>query len=231
MLKRILLGSFTTLVLAACGSLNANQAQVRIVHASPDAGAVDVYVGSSKVLTGATYTQASAFTGFTQGNLAIKVCAAGSTTSCPINTTLNAAAGKYYTVLAVGTVAGGNLQALVAQDDITAPTVSGQFKLRVIHAAPAATPVDVYVTAPPTDITPATTAPAISNFAYQTATTPYIGVPSGSYRFRVTAATTKNVVIDSGLTGFPLVSGKIYTAIAVNPVAGVTNGLILLFDY
>lgn len=229
MFKQLALGLFAASVLAACGSLDANKANIRVVHASPDAGTVDIYVNDTALVTGAVYTQATPFSQFTQGNLTIKVCAAG-TTNCPINTTLKADPGKYYTVLAIGSLAGGTLEALVAADDRTAPSIANQFKLRVIHAAPAATPVDVYVTAPTAVLGSTGNTAAIYDLAYKSITTPYIGVPSGSYRFRITAAGTQNVVIDSGTTGFPMVAGKTYTAIAVNPVAGVTNGLILLID-
>lgn len=234
MLKKISLGLLAGLALASCGSLNLNQANIRIIHASPDAGAVDVYVGSKKLLTNVTYTQASAFSQVDPGNLIVKICPTSAATTppanCPIDTTnspIVVTSGNSYTIVAVGTVANGTLQALVAPDDLTAPQ-SGQFRLRVIHAAPAATPVDVYATTPTTDLS--TAVAAVSSFTYKSITVPYIGIPAGSYRFRITTAGTKNVLIDSGTTGFPLSNGKIYTAIAVNPVANVTNGLILLID-
>lgn len=232
MLRPIAVLSITALALAACGSLDTSKANVRFVHASPDAGAVDLFINGSKVAAGYGYTQFSGYTGFVQGNLAVKVCPASASTTppagCPIDTSFKADPGKSYTVVAVGSLAGGGLEALVAPDDPTAPTVAGQSKLRVIHAAPAATPVDVYMTTPTADIT--SVSATIPNLAYKAITAPYLGINADSYRFRITAAGTKNVLIDSGTTGFPLASGKIYTAIAVNPSAGVTNGLILLFD-
>lgn len=232
MFRPIALLSIAALALAACGSLDSSKANIRFVHASPDAGAVDLFINGTKAVSGYTYTQFSGYTGFTQGNLAVKVCPASSATtppaSCPIETTLKADPGKSYTILAVGSLAGGNLSALIATDDLTAPTVGGQFKLRVIQANPVNTPVDVYVTTPTTDLT--SVSPAVPSLAYQGITKPYLGIAAGSYRFRVTLAGTLNVLIDSGTTGFPLSSGKTYTAVIVPPVANVTNGLILMSD-
>lgn len=231
MFKRITLGALAAVSLVACGSMNSSQANIRVVHASADTPAVDVYVNGNKVKSGVTFGQNSGYLSVTAGATAIKVCATG-TTTCPIDTTnspVTTVAGQNYTVLAVGSLSGGTLQALLATDDLTAPA-SGNFKLRLIHAAPAAPTVDVYVTAPGASLTSVTPNP--TNFAFKSIN-PYISAAAGNYQVRITGIGSKTPVIDTGSVA--LAAGKIYTAVAVNPgTPGTTGalaaGVILLSD-
>jgi hypothetical protein len=110
-------------LIAACGGGDNNieqTAQLRVLHASPDAPNVDVYIDSKQVLS-------------------IKVNAAGTTTTV-INVSPTLEVGGAYTAIAANFVA--NIEALLATDDTTAPP-SGYVGLRVIHASPDAGPVDI----------------------------------------------------------------------------------------
>ena len=79
---------------------------------------------------------------------------------------------------------------LILPDTVSA-LPSGQVGLRVINAAPSAGAVDVYVTG--ADSTLGT--PSVSNVTYE-GTSFYINAPVGTLRLRVTAAGTKNVLLD-----------------------------------
>ncbi len=180
----------TILFTTGCG--NDARARVRVVHASPDAPNVDVLLDNKAVLTNVAYKAASAYLTIGAGQHTAKVNVAGTQTT--VITESGVFAGKSdTTILAVDKVA--NIVGLVLTDNNTAPT-SGNVKVRVIHAAPSAPAVDVYVTAPGADLNTAT--PAVANAAFKDVSA-YLSVVAGSYQVRVTPTGAKSpVVIDSG---------------------------------
>lgn len=225
-----------TLVLALLASISAaacndddddvtgpgTTAQLRVVHASPDAPNVDVLVDNASVLTNVPYKTASSYLAVASGSRNLKVRATGgATTVIDQNTTL--APSTFYTVLATGRVA--SIAPLVLTDDQTAPA-SGNVRVRLVHGSPTAGNVDIYVTAPTTDIAAAT--PTITNVAFR-AVSNYLEVPAGTYRVRITPAGTKTVAID--VNNVALTAGQIRTAVAVDaPGGGAPLGAILLAD-
>ena len=197
-------------------------AQVRVVHASPDAPGVDVLVDNSVVLNGVTYKQASSYLDVPAGSRNIKVQAAGGG-AVVINADAAVARGNAYTVIATGLLA--NIEPLVLADDLTAPA-AGNIKVRLVHGAPGVGNVDIYVTAPGADLAGAT--PTLTSVPFQGASD-YLEVPAGDYRVRVTAAGTKTVALDTGT--LTLASGQIRTAIAVEaPGGGAPLAPLLLAD-
>ena len=197
-------------------------ASLRVVHASPDAPNVDVLVDNSAVLTNVAYKTASNYLAVPSGNRNVKVRATGASTVVIDQTpTLNP--GAFYTVLATGRLA--SIAPVVLTDDQTSPT-SGNIRLRLVHAAPAAGNVDVYVTAPTVDI--ATATPTLTNLAFRAASN-YLDVPAGTYRVRITPAGTKTVAID--VNNVALTAGQVRTAVALDaPGGGAPLGAILLAD-
>ena len=201
---------------AACSDEDNNtdpsgQARVRVVHASPDAPAVDVLVDNAEALSDVSYLTASDYLELTDGAHNVKVNAAGSSTTV-IDTDVDLADGTDYTVIASGLV--DAIQPIVLEDDNSTPP-AGTARVRAIHGAPSAPAVDVYVTAPGADIE--TASPALSNVALGDVSD-YLEVPEGDYQVRVTGAGTKTVVIDSG--ALTLTSGQVRTAIAVDAAGG-----------
>lgn len=188
----------------------AQVAQVRVVHASPDAPNVDVLVDDATALTNVAFRAASGFLEVDAGSRRLRVRATGTTTTV-IDATVPFANGGAYTVLATGLLA--DITPVVAEDNLTDPP-AGQVKLRVIHAAPAAAGVDVYATAPGADINTAT--PVLTNVAFR-AVSDYLKVPAGTYQIRVTPTGTKTVAIDAELT---LAAGQIRTVVAKDAVGG-----------
>jgi hypothetical protein len=184
-----------------------------VVHASPDAPNVDVYVDSNVVAQNVPYATASQYLDASSGTHTIKITPAGSTTAVT-SVSQNFTSKTDYTALAVGDVS--NISILALQDDNTAPA-SGQIKLRVVHASPSAGPVDIYVTAPGTDIN--TETPTLTNVPFK-GVSQYLAVPAGSYEVRVTPTGTKVVAIDSGTVA--LTAGQIRTAVALDAAGGGT---------
>ncbi len=196
-------------------------AQLRVVHGSPNAPNVDVLVDGSVALANVPYRTSSAYLGVPAGTRELQVRAAGTTTTV-IDADAPLAAGRAYTVLATGLLA--NIAPLVLEDDLSAPA-AGTARLRLVHAAPGAPNVDVYVTAPTADL--ATATPTLANVPFRAASA-YLQVPAGSYRVRITPAGTRTVAIDVQAT---LDAGQVRTAIAVDaPGGGAPFGALLLAD-
>jgi hypothetical protein len=221
------IGTPLCLGLFGCGSSSGTlnslpQARLRAVHASPNAPAVDILVNEQRVLSNVPYKAASAYLSVTAGTRNLKVNAAGTAnTVINANVTLNASTDT--TVLAVGRL--NAIEPLVLTDNNTPPT-AGNIKLRLVHASPAAGPVDIYVTAP--NATLATTAPTLSNVSFKAASN-YLQVPAGSYRVRITPTGSKTVAIDSGTV--TLAAGQIRTGVALgDPGVGQPLEAIVLND-
>ncbi len=200
-----------TIFTAGCG--DNGHAQVRVVHASPDAPNVDVLVDGKTVLTNVAYEAASNYLTISAGSRKIEVRATG-TSQDVINATVNLSRNKYYTVLAVDKLA--SISPLLLTDDNT-PPASGQITLRLVHASPTAGPVDIYVEAPGTDITGIS--PALTNVPFKAASD-YLAVAAGSYEVYVTPTGSKTVALDSGSVA--LSAGQIRTAVALDAAGGGT---------
>jgi Domain of unknown function (DUF4397) len=223
-LRTIAIAAVALFGVAACSDDDStgpgSTARLRIVHASPNAPAVDILVDEDRVLQGVPYRNASAFFfPVRAGERRIRVNAAGTNTSV-IDATATLDAQSSYTVLATGLLA--TIAPVIAPDDLTAPA-AGQVKVRVIHAAPAAAGVDVYVTAPGAPLT----GPVLTNVPFR-AVSGYLVVPAGTYQIRVTPTGTTTVAIDATVT---FVAGQIRTVVATDaPAGGAPLGAIVLAD-
>ena len=187
------------------------QSRVRVVHASPDAPAVDVLVDDAVALSNVPYLAASNYLDLADGSHNLKVNAAGTSTTV-IDADVDLTDGTDYTVIASGPVA--DIAPIVLTDDNSTPP-AGTVRVRAVHGAPSAPAVDVYVTAPDADIE--TASPVLSNVAFG-AVADYLEVPAGDYQVRITPTGSKTVVIDSG--ALTLTSGQVRTAIAVDAAGG-----------
>jgi hypothetical protein len=187
--------SLASLVLCAgMAFAQSGNGRVRIVHASPDAPAVDIYVNGGKVLENLPFREYSEYLALPAGGYSVDIKVTG-TETLVANVPISVAAGKDYSAIAVG-YAGGKtpgFSALWVEDDNSLPANNG-VKIRVIHTAPGAPEVDVYVTTPFETLMGKT--PALSNVPFKAASG-YLTVPVGMYQARVALAGTKTVAIDS----------------------------------
>lgn len=194
-------------------------AQVRVVHGSPDAPAVDVLVDGAEVLGDVSYTQFSGYLDVPAGTRNIKVNAANTATTV-INSSPTVAANGAYTIIATNLL--NSIEPLVLVDDLT-PPAAGNIKLRLVHGAPNVAGVDIYITAPNADISMMT--PNLTAVPFK-AESGYLEVPAGDYQVRITPTGTKTVAIDTG--ALALVAGQIRTAIAIEAQGGGTPLTALL---
>jgi hypothetical protein len=200
--------------------------QLRVIHASPDAPAVDVIVNNNcaqPVLSGVPFPAFSNYLSVPPATYNVKVTAAGNCGAVVIDANLPLAAGKQYSVYATGLLAA--ITPYVLTDD-NRPLATGA-KVRIVHAAPSAGRVDIYVTAPGASIAALT--PAFTNVPLR-AETGYVNLAGGSYDVTVTPTGTKTAAI--GPATITIVDGGVYTAAARDATGGgAPFGLILLDDF
>jgi Domain of unknown function (DUF4397) len=185
-------------------------AKVMVIHASPNAPAVDVLVDDAKALSSVPFGVASSYLTVKAGTRNIKVNAAGTSTSV-INAPVTVAKDKNYSIFAGDVLSG--ITPVVVSDDLTAPA-AGKAHVRVIHLSPDAPAVDVALVGG---------AVLFPNLAFKQGTA-FTPVAAGPYNLEIRAAGTQNVVLT--IPTQTLVAGKIYTVYAkgyLTPPAGNTN--------
>lgn len=124
-------------------------AQLRLVHASPDAPALDIYVDGQRLITAMRFTDATSYVSPPASNHSVQVFATttGSAATALVATTVDFQDGVAYTIVVADRLA--RLGAVVLTDNL-ATIVGAQSYIRVIHASPDAPAVaDVAVAGGP----------------------------------------------------------------------------------
>jgi len=174
-------------------------ATVQVIHASPDAPAVNVLAGGDTLLEAFDYGNASGQVQINAGDLNIDVQALlpDMTTPSVIGPVdLSFAENTDTLVIAVNTVSA--IEPLViSRDDVT--VAADKTRVRIVHAAPNAPQVDIYVTAPNADLANSS---ALATAAFKDETGE-VEVDSGDYQVRITPAGSQMVVFDSGTIALP----------------------------
>ncbi len=172
-------------------------ASVRVVHASPDAPAVDVYVNGNLTLSNVPFFTVSDYLEVPAGTYRIQVTPAGAAPDAAvIDANVEVLPGRAYTIAATGFVA--NIGASIFDDNLS-PT--NDARLTVYHVAPDAGPVDVKL---------ADGTPLIRNLDFLEYAT--LEVPPGTYSVNVTPAGSDAIL--TGLTDATLESGVFYGVFA-----------------
>jgi hypothetical protein len=202
----------------------ATTADVRVGHVSPDAPAVDVVVDDNfeaPAVEGLTYTQVTPYLNLAPGAYNFKVVDSGTQTVQAIDLDATLAVGTRTSVFAVNLLATG-VESLVLSDDPR--SIATEARVRIVHGSPAAGPVDIYVTAPGTDI--ATVVPAFQDVPFK-AETGYVSLAGGTYDVSVTPANDPSTV--AIFASLPVAGGDVLTVIARDaPGGGAPLGVIVI---
>jgi hypothetical protein len=211
-LTRVLAASLLVLAFAA-PTRAADTADVRVLHASPDAPAVDVYLDDEIVtaLTGVPFGTISDYLQVPGGDHNVKVYATGTTADPVIDADVTVDAGAAYTIAATDALASITPQVLA---DDPSPTCD-LAQVRVVHFS---------ADAPAVDIAPAGSAPEdalIQDLGYPDATD-FVDLPAGTYDLEVRPAGDTAVALD--LPGVTIEKCMAYSVFAVGSAASPPVG-------
>ena len=184
-------------------------ARIRLVHGSAITTPLNLKVDGQTVLQGVAATQISNYAEVDAGNHTVSVTLEGSGQTLLTRPVTLDKDGEY-TMLVSGTLA--DPEEMIASDTSFIP-LPGKAKIRVIHAARNAPPLDVYLTTPGADLATATT--LVEPFEFNVAdTTVFPGFAErdpGDWQVRFTSDGTTNVLLDTG--PFSALAGQIITVI------------------
>ncbi len=204
-----LAGAFLLAPMAlAAGSTDAH---VRVLHASPDAPAVDVYADGTKVLSNVPFGVISDYLAVPAGSHKIQVFATGQTSNPVIDATLKLAANTSYTVAATNAVA--SIEAKVIVDD--PKPASNTAQVRAVHLSADAPAVDVAPRGSAVD------AAVVKGLAYPD-NSGYLNLPAGSYDLSVRVAGQTAVALQ--LPTLAVRNGQSYSVFVIGSAAAQPVG-------
>jgi hypothetical protein len=208
------------LAAAACGSDTgpaSDIAQLRVMHVRAGAPAIDLVVEGATLVEDVPFARTSAFVDVPAGESAVEIRQANAPGVLGAHT-FELVGGERYTLLYSNS--GNTRDISLAPDTATGvptqppPTSAAdtaaipgesKVKLRVIHNASDAPPLDVYLTTADAPLEGAL--PLIEPFRYGTGLSPefpgYVERDPGVYRVRFTADGTHDVVLDTGPLDMP----------------------------
>lgn len=190
-----------------------NRTQLRVLHASPGAPNVDVYVNGAKAIAdlafGAAAPNDGTYLKLPSGTATVAVRAAGSDpASTPVfSADLTLPAQATVTAAARGQLSNSTFTVSPFVDDVT-PT-AGAARVTVVHLSPNTPAVDVYADAANT-----AGAPAVSGLSFPNASGSLL-VPAATYTFGVTVAGSKTVALPVGPAALPANSATVVYAIGL----------------
>lgn len=199
-----------------------NDAGVRLINALTAAQALDFLVDGNVAATGTAFGAASPYVGVSASSHRLQ--ARGSTSGTfLIDFTRDLASGGSYSLIPAPGLS--QFGALFIQDDLT--PAAGSAKLRAVNVAAASGAIAIYVTGPSDPISSAT--PAIPALVFGAAS-PYVTVPPGSHRIRITpVGAPSTILVDSGTLN--LSAGSVRTLLVTDaPGGGLPTTLSVIVD-
>jgi hypothetical protein len=184
-------------------------ARLRVVHAVPDVGPVDVYINANKVAADVPFFTVSDYLTLRPGTYRVRVVPAGangkSSRRSIINQRIKVRADQDYSLVVNGTAANHKVRGTLLRDNNTAPA-GGQARLRVAHFSPDAPAVDIFING---ELSP------VQGLKFRRATG-YLDVPAGTYEVGVAPA-GGTPIFTAEVT---LAAGTVYTAWANGLLGG-----------
>ncbi|HYH11532.1 MAG TPA: DUF4397 domain-containing protein [Thermomicrobiales bacterium] len=187
---------------------------INVVHASPDAPNVDIYLDGELALSNLAFGWYGGWLAVPAGDHQVQVTAAGTAPdTAVIDATVTVEADRAYHIAATGFLA--EIAPQIYEADLS-PIADGSARVRAVHTVPDAPPVDVAV--PGGDV-------LVSNLEFPNASA-YLEVPAASYDLEVRLAGTTDVALP--LPGVTLDAGTVYDVFAIGSAAnGALAALIV----
>lgn len=180
--------------------------RVRVIHASPDAPAVDVWADGQVAFSNAPFKGITPYATLTQGMHNFKVVPAGATEPVVIEANLDLQNNTDYSIIAVNTL--NSIEPLVLVDNNAQPA-AGKAHVRFVHASPDAPAVDIAV---------AGGGPVLFGNVPFKGVGDYLPVDAGTYNLEVRVAGTDTVALS--VPGVKLENGVVYTIFAMGLAGG-----------
>jgi len=177
-----------------------NTSYVRLLHASPDAPAVDIYINDIPVATNVKYKDITKYIALQPGNYNVKVYPAGDVTNAVIAKNLSIPPTSVYTIAVIGNLQDINL--LPIPEPVMANT-TGEACVRFVHLSPSTPNVDIRLS---------DGSNLFEDVAF-TDVTKYVCVPPGAYTFQAFLSEDDTNVLT--VADVPVEGNKYYTAYAL----------------
>ena len=183
---------------------------LRALHASSDAPIVNIWIDEAPALPNVDFNQGSGLVGVGKAenvtedgadvNVQVEAILPGDD-AVVLNATLPLAFGTETTVIASGLIEDDSFGPIIITNEAGEPIADGSFRAQVVHAAPNAPAVDVYVTTLDGDLVNPVNGGAPLAFGSFTGR---LEVPAGPYQIRVAVpGDAPTVVYDSGEVTLP----------------------------
>jgi len=124
-----------------------NSSFLRILHASPDIGAVDILLNGEATFFGVDYTGGSDYLEILRGPYKFDIKAASKLSPTYVSKNVGLPDKKNHTLIIIGQyakMAKNTVDAILLEDDSTIPEDREQVRIRFFHASPDTGPLDVY---------------------------------------------------------------------------------------
>jgi hypothetical protein len=207
-----------TPVATACSmTLGVGQATdscLRVIHAAPDAGPVDVYIGEAPIAQGLEFGSASTFGAAPNGEQQLRVVPAGAPVDqAIIDMTQGLTAGSAAQIVVSGLA--DDVQATIAGVDLRA-LPQNQARVRVVHASPDLDPIDVALAGGPTPFEGI-------GFRSQSG---YVVFDAGTYGFQLRESGTETLLLEA--LDVPIEAGMVYDIVAIGQSENGTLQMMIL---
>jgi hypothetical protein len=187
---------------------------LRVIHAAPDTGPVDVYIGEAPIAQGLEFGAASTFTAAPNGEQQLRIVPAGAPVDqAVIDMTQGLTAGSAAQIVVSGLA--DDLQATIAGVDLRA-LPQNQARVRVVHTSPDLDAIDVAVAGGPTPFEGI-------GFRSQSG---YVVFDAGTYGFQLRESGTETLLLEA--LDVPIEAGMAYDIVAIGQSENGTLQMMIL---
>ena len=187
---------------------------LRVIHAAPDTGPVDVYIGQAPIAQGLEFGSASTFTAAPNGEQQLRIVPAGAPVDqAVIDMTQGLTAGSAAQIVVSGLA--DDLQATISGVDLRA-LPQNQARVRVVHTSPDLDAIDVAVAGGPTPF---------EGIGYRSQSG-YVVFDAGTYGFQLRENGNNTLLLEA--LDVPIEPGMVYDIVAIGQSENGTLQMMIL---